>query len=166
MGYAPGGGSVLTFLAQDQKLFNKEGVEVELVQFASSSDGLNALNSGKIDIGVSFGTAGPLTFITKGSDFSIIGGQLAGGHRPVRLRHLIAGRRPHPRAPHVARVPAAARRRAQARDALKPGVLVAALLPAALRFAFSDDDGRLALANRPSVLVYLVDPTGIEPVTS
>jgi NitT/TauT family transport system substrate-binding protein len=85
VGYAPGGGSVLTFLAQDQKLFEKEGVEVELVQFASSSDGLNALNSGKVDIGVSFGTAGPLTFMTKGSDFSIIGGQLSGGHPVIAL---------------------------------------------------------------------------------
>lgn len=85
VGYAPGGGSVLTFLAQDQKLFDKEGVEVELVPFASSADGLNALNSGKIDIGISFGTAGPLTFITKGSDFSIIGGHLSGGHPVVAL---------------------------------------------------------------------------------
>ncbi|MBU5613254.1 ABC transporter substrate-binding protein [Geomonas azotofigens] len=85
VGYAPGGGSVLTFLAQDQKLFEKEGVEVELVQFASSSDGLNALNSGKIDIGISFGTAGPLTFISKGSDFSIIGGHLSGGHPVIAL---------------------------------------------------------------------------------
>jgi NitT/TauT family transport system substrate-binding protein len=85
VGYAPGGGSVLTFLAQDQKLFEKEGVAVELIQFASSSDGLNALNSGKIDIGISFGTAGPLTFISKGSDFVIIGGHLSGGH-PVIAR--------------------------------------------------------------------------------
>ncbi|WP_243375096.1 ABC transporter substrate-binding protein [Geotalea sp. SG265] len=85
VGYAPGGGSVLTFIAKDQKLFEKEGVEVELVQFASSSDGLNALNSGKIDIGISFGTAGPLTFISKGSDFTIIGGHLSGGHPVLAL---------------------------------------------------------------------------------
>lgn len=85
VGYAPGGGSVLSFLAKDQKLFEKEGVEVELVQFASSADGLNALNSGKIDVGISFGTAGPLTFITKGSDFSIIGGHLSGGHPVIAL---------------------------------------------------------------------------------
>lgn len=85
VGYAPGGGSVLTFLAKDQKLFEKEGISVELIQFASSADGLNALNSGKIDVGISFGTAGPLTFITKGSDFSIIGGQLSGGHPVIAL---------------------------------------------------------------------------------
>lgn len=85
VGYAPGGGSVLTFLAKDQKLFEKEGISVELVQFSSSADGLNALNSGKIDVGISFGTAGPLTFITKGSDFTIIGGQLSGGHPIIAL---------------------------------------------------------------------------------
>jgi len=85
VGYSAGGGSVLSFLAQDQKLFEKEGIDVELVPFSSSADGLNALNSGKIDVGVSFGTAGPLTFITKGSDFSIIGGQLSGGHPVIAL---------------------------------------------------------------------------------
>jgi len=85
VGYAPGGGSVLAFIAQDQKFFEKEGLDVELVQFASSSDGLNAVNSGKIDIGISFGTAGPLTFISKGADFTIIGGMLAGGHPVIAL---------------------------------------------------------------------------------
>ncbi|ACM20887.1 ABC transporter, periplasmic substrate-binding protein, NMT1/THI5-like domain-containing [Geotalea daltonii FRC-32] len=85
VGYAPGGGSVLTFIAKDQKLFEKEGIEVELVQFASSADGLNALNSGKVDVGISFGTAGPLTFISKGSDFTIIGGHLSGGHPVLAL---------------------------------------------------------------------------------
>ena len=85
VGYAPGGGSILAFIAQDQKLFAKEGIEVELVQFSSSGDGLNALNSGKIDIGISFGTAAPLTFISKGSDFTIIGGALAGGHPVIAL---------------------------------------------------------------------------------
>jgi NitT/TauT family transport system substrate-binding protein len=86
VGYAPGGGSILAFIAQDQKLFAREGIEVELVQFSSSGDGLNALNSGKIDIGISFGTAAPLTFISKGSDFLIIGGALAGGHPVIALQ--------------------------------------------------------------------------------
>ncbi|OPY61295.1 MAG: putative aliphatic sulfonates-binding protein precursor [Syntrophorhabdaceae bacterium PtaU1.Bin034] len=85
VGYSAGGGSILTFIAQDQKFFQKEGIEVELIPFTSSADGLNALNSGKIDIGISFGTAGPLTFITKGSDFLIIGGHLSGGHPVITL---------------------------------------------------------------------------------
>ncbi len=85
VGYSAGGGSILTFIAEDQKLFQKEGVDVELIPFTSSADGLNALNSGKIDIGISFGTAGPLTFIAKGSDFLIIGGHLSGGHPVISL---------------------------------------------------------------------------------
>ncbi len=85
VGYSAGGGSLLSFIAHDQKLFEKEGVVVELIPFSSSADGLNALNSGKIDVGISFGTGGPLTFISKGSDFSIIGGHLAGGHPVIAL---------------------------------------------------------------------------------
>lgn len=85
VGYSAGGGSLLSFIAHDQKLFDKEGLDVELVPFTSSADGLNALNSGKIDVGISFGTGGPLTFISKGSDFVIIGGHLAGGHPVLAL---------------------------------------------------------------------------------
>lgn len=90
VGYSAGGGSLLTFIAQDQGLFAKEGLEVELVPFSSSADGLNALNSGKIDVGISFGTGGPLTFISNGADFSIIGGHLSGGH-PIIARPEKAG---------------------------------------------------------------------------
>ena len=85
VGYSAGGGSHLTVLAQDQKLFEQEGIEVELVPFTSSSDGLNALNAGKIDVGISFGTGGPLTFISKGVEFVIIGGHLSGGHPIIAL---------------------------------------------------------------------------------
>ena len=80
IGYAPGGGSVLTFIAKDKGFFKQEGIDADLVPFNSSADGLNALLAGKIDIGVSFGTGGPLTFIAKGADFVIIGGHLSGGH--------------------------------------------------------------------------------------
>ncbi|WP_242392286.1 ABC transporter substrate-binding protein [Anaeromyxobacter oryzisoli] len=85
VGYSAGGGSHLTILAQDQKLFQKEGIQVELVPFSSSADGLNALNAGKIDLGVSFGTGAPLTFISKGADFVVIGGHLSGGHPVITL---------------------------------------------------------------------------------
>jgi NitT/TauT family transport system substrate-binding protein len=79
-GYAPGIGNLLSFIADDSGIFAKEGIDVELVPFSNSSDGLNALNAGKIDIGVSFGTAAPLTFVTQGVDFSFFGGYLSGGH--------------------------------------------------------------------------------------
>ncbi|NLU48990.1 MAG: ABC transporter substrate-binding protein [Syntrophomonadaceae bacterium] len=85
VGYSAGGGSLLSFIAQDQGLFEKEGLDVELIPFTSSADGLNALNTGKIDVGISFGTGGPLTFISKGADFVIIGGHLSGGHPIIAL---------------------------------------------------------------------------------
>ncbi|GFN31425.1 ABC transporter substrate-binding protein [Paenibacillus xylaniclasticus] len=79
VGYGQGFGSQLGFLAEYKGYFKEQNLEVEFVPFAVTADGLNALQTDKIDIGVSFGTAGPLTFISKGSEFSIIGGHLSGG---------------------------------------------------------------------------------------
>lgn len=81
VGYSPAGGSgLLTFIALNQDYFKEAGLDVELVPFTSTADGLNALNSGKIDLGIGFGTAGPLTLDNNGADLVIIGGSLAGGH--------------------------------------------------------------------------------------
>lgn len=80
VGYQQGGSSTLPMIALNEKYFDHSGVQTDFVLFTNSSDGLNALNAGKLDIGVSFGTGGPLTFVSKGSKFVIIGGNLAGGH--------------------------------------------------------------------------------------
>lgn len=80
VGYASGSGALYPFIADDKGIFEEEGIEVELVPFSNSSDALNALSAGKIDIGMSFGTGGPLTFITNGVDFTLFGGSLSGGH--------------------------------------------------------------------------------------
>lgn len=80
VGYGQSSGAPLFDIAEDEGFFKDEHLKVEGVGFASSADGLNALQAGKIDIGMTFGTAAPLTFISKGSDFSIIGGHLEGGH--------------------------------------------------------------------------------------
>ncbi len=85
VGYAQASGAPLLDVGVAEGFFEKEGVKVNLVPFASSADGLNGLQSGKIDVGLSFGTAGPLTFIANGSDFSIIGGHLEGGH-PILVK--------------------------------------------------------------------------------
>ncbi|MDR1921882.1 MAG: ABC transporter substrate-binding protein [Candidatus Adiutrix sp.] len=74
------GASTMPMLAQDSGYFAEEGVEVKFTPFLSSADGLNALNAGKIDVGVDFGTGAPLTFATQGAKFVIIGGTLSGGH--------------------------------------------------------------------------------------
>jgi len=57
---------------------------VELFLFTNSGEGLNAISSCKVDVG-SFGTAAPLTFISKGTDFVIFGGQQTEGHGIVAL---------------------------------------------------------------------------------
>lgn len=79
VGYNPGTGNILGFIAAEKGIAKEEGIKMNFVPFSNSTDALNALNAGKIDIGASFGTAAPLTFITKGADFTMIGGYLSGG---------------------------------------------------------------------------------------
>ncbi|WP_369435974.1 ABC transporter substrate-binding protein [Lysinibacillus fusiformis] len=80
VGYSQSSGAPLLDVALQEGYFEDVGVNIERIGFANSADGLNALQAGKIDVGLSFGTAGPLTFISNGSDFKIIGGHLEGGH--------------------------------------------------------------------------------------
>ena len=77
--YNPATGNILGFIAIEKGFANDEGVEIELVPFSNSTDALNALQAGKVDVAVSFGTAAPLTFVTKGADFCIFGGYVSGG---------------------------------------------------------------------------------------
>ena len=90
VGLSQSAGGTLVDIAHQEGYFDDENVTVNRVGFASSADGLNALQAGKVDVGVSFGTAGPLTFIANGSDFSIIGGHLEGGH-PILTKKENAG---------------------------------------------------------------------------
>lgn len=79
VGYNPGTGNILGFIAEEKGIAKEEGVKMNLVPFTNSTDALNALSAGKIDVGVSFGTAAPLTFVTQGADFTIFGGYISGG---------------------------------------------------------------------------------------
>ncbi|MBO2536881.1 ABC transporter substrate-binding protein [Rummeliibacillus suwonensis] len=85
VGYGQGSGATLFNIAEHEGFFADENLRVKGVGFASSADGLNALEAKKVDLGMTFGTAAPLTFISKGSDFSIIGGHLEGGH-PILVK--------------------------------------------------------------------------------
>ena len=85
VGYQQGGSSTLPMIAKEENYFVRSGVKTDFVLFTNSSDGLNALNAGKLDVGVSFGTGGPLTFAAKGAKFVIIGGNLSGGH-PILVK--------------------------------------------------------------------------------
>ncbi len=73
VGYLPVTGHAKYFVAKEQGLFKKEGLEVELIEFQNSADGTNAVIAGKLDVGT-FGTTAPLLFYSKGSDLKIIGG--------------------------------------------------------------------------------------------
>jgi NitT/TauT family transport system substrate-binding protein len=73
VGYLPVTGHAKFFVAKEQGLFEKEGLDVELVEFINSADGINAIRAGKIDIGA-FGTTAPLVHISQGADLRIIGG--------------------------------------------------------------------------------------------
>src|SRR5699024_712028 len=62
VGYNPGTGNILTFIAIEKGIDKEEGIEMELVPFTNSTDALTSLQSKKIDVAVSFGTAAPLTY--------------------------------------------------------------------------------------------------------
>lgn len=79
MGYNPATGNILGFIAIEKGFASKENLQIDLVPFTNSTDALNALQFGKIDVGVSFGCAAPLTFVTKGADFTIYAGYVSGG---------------------------------------------------------------------------------------
>jgi NitT/TauT family transport system substrate-binding protein len=73
VGHLPVTGHAKFFIAQEEGYFKQEGLDVELVEFANSADGLAALRAGKLDLGA-FGTTAPLVHISKGADIRIIGG--------------------------------------------------------------------------------------------
>ncbi|KAB2494602.1 transporter substrate-binding domain-containing protein [Priestia endophytica] len=80
VGYGQLYGAPLADIARAEGFFEDENLEVEMISFTSG--GLDALNSDKIDIALTFGTAGPLNYIAQGADFTFIGGHMEGG-QPV-----------------------------------------------------------------------------------
>ena len=77
VGYLPATGHAKFFVAKEQGLFAREGLDVELVEFHNSADGLNAIIAGKLDTGA-FGTTGPIAHLSKGTRLKIIGGIMGG----------------------------------------------------------------------------------------
>jgi NitT/TauT family transport system substrate-binding protein len=73
VGYLPAIGHAKYFIAYEQGFFKDEKLDVELVEFQNSADGINAVISGKLDTG-SFSTPAPLLFYSRGSDIRIVGG--------------------------------------------------------------------------------------------
>jgi NitT/TauT family transport system substrate-binding protein len=73
VGHLPVTGHAKFFIAKEEGFFKAEGLDVELVEFVNSADGLAALRANKLDLGA-FGTTAPLVHIAKGADIRIIGG--------------------------------------------------------------------------------------------
>jgi len=73
VGHLPVTGHAKFFVAKEQGFFKQEGLDVELIEFVNSADGLNAVVAGKLDIGA-FGTVAPLVHYARGADLKIIGG--------------------------------------------------------------------------------------------
>ena len=77
VGYLPVTGHAKFFVAKEQGIFAKEGLDEELIEFQNSADGLNAIIAGKLDIGA-FGTTAPVAHLSKGAKIKIIGGIMGG----------------------------------------------------------------------------------------
>ncbi|MGL5630784.1 MAG: ABC transporter substrate-binding protein [Azovibrio sp.] len=73
VGYLPVTGHGKFFVAKEQGFFAQEGLDVELIEFQNSADGLNAIIAGKLDTGA-FGTVAPIAHASKGAKIKIIGG--------------------------------------------------------------------------------------------
>lgn len=78
LGYLDTPGSALCRIAAAKGHFREEGVQVVLVKFSESSKGLEALESGAIDVGA-FSAGDSLRAIAGGKNFRII----AGGGTPI-----------------------------------------------------------------------------------
>lgn len=79
VGSNPGTGNIYANIIEAKGFDKEEGYITELIPFSNSTDALTALQANKIDVGVNFGTAAPLTFITNGADFAMFGGYVNGG---------------------------------------------------------------------------------------
>ncbi len=73
LGHLPVTGHAKFYVACEEGFFAAEGLDVELIDFSNSADGLSALNSGKLDLGA-FGTVAPLVYIAAGADIRILAG--------------------------------------------------------------------------------------------
>lgn len=73
LGNMPVTGHAKYFIAKDTGIFEREGLDVQLLEFTNSADGLAAIRAGKLD-GGAFGTTAPLVHIDKGADLRIIAG--------------------------------------------------------------------------------------------
>ena len=79
IGYLNSTAHLLAFVAEEEGYFEEEGLDVDLVQFSSASELINALESDKLDVAF-IGSVPTLTFQSQGHEVSIFGGAMTNGH--------------------------------------------------------------------------------------
>lgn len=77
-------GNLLYYLAEDLGFFKEEGISAELVEFASSEEGIEAILNGEIDTG-GFRNMPGLLKIDAGADLKIHGGGMQHGYAMLTL---------------------------------------------------------------------------------
>ncbi len=79
----PYSGQVLHFLAEECGLYEEAGVNVEIVFINGSTEAMEALIAGHIDVLSTYGTSGPMLLASTGVDVTIYAGYMLTGCMPV-----------------------------------------------------------------------------------
>ncbi len=79
----PTSGQVFQFIAEKHGFNKDERVEVEMVWLSNLSDAASALMAKQVDVLSTYGTGGPLIYISNGQDFNIFAGYMIIGETPV-----------------------------------------------------------------------------------
>ena len=84
LGYLANSGHALSFVAQEEGFFEKQGLNVVLTSFPNSAAGHDGLIAGKLDI-IAMGSTAPVVYMTQGKDLKYIGGLMGEGTAAVTL---------------------------------------------------------------------------------
>lgn len=88
-GYLPSTGDSLIFIAKEKGYFAEEGLDVQLNEFQTGPDEINALLANKLDV-IAGGVGEPLEFINNGKDLDIIGGIMGGDSAAIAKSQELA----------------------------------------------------------------------------
>jgi NitT/TauT family transport system substrate-binding protein len=81
---------LLGFVAAEKGYFADEGLDAELLLFASAGEMVNALEAGQLDAAF-IGSVPTITFQSQGREVSIFGGAMTNGHGYVAKPDVVAG---------------------------------------------------------------------------
>lgn len=79
LGYLTTTSHLLAFIAKEEGYFAEEGLDVELIPFASAGELATGLEVGKLNVAL-IGSVPSITFQSNGHDLTIFGGAMTNGH--------------------------------------------------------------------------------------